>query len=975
MQKSLACFFVLLFCGLQFNTLAQVPALIKDINNPLVNGNPRGMSRVGNTVFFAATDAVHGTELWKTNGTEAGTQMVKDINQIGHSNPSNFVNLNGTVFFLTTNNFVQGVELWKSDGTAAGTQFVANLVLGGNDPSFAQLTACNDRVFYRGFQSVIPPAGPPFLELKLFVTDGTTAGTKVLGNTLNQPRNLTAVGNRLFLSGQSPSSPGGNQLLRTDGNTVVVVKPFDFQGQTESQLPANFVNVNGTLFFSAQNSATNGQQIWKSDGTANGTTPRTNSPFGFTVREMNHVNGTVFFAGSEATPVQLSTAPFLLRLNGLNNITEFPTAGVDNLTPFDGRMVFTQIAQLGSTLSRATVAGAAITNLQSFPVSGSPSQLTVAGTTLFFEAGTEATGLELWKSNAAGTAMVQDFVSGAANANISSICALNSEVIFASYGIGSTIGGNELRKSNGTPNAIVTLLNIGRAGSFPKEFVKMGNLTFFTADDADAGREVWKTDGSFAGTQRVADLIVGTTGSEPGQLTVVTTPGGVQTLFFVAKSPNNGRELFKLENLAGAVPTRISDIIVGAGNSGIEQLTSVNGVLHFTANTNLAGFNQIFKVNAARTAVQSASGNLQSASNLKAMGSTLFFTQSPQNGGPQLWKLGAAAPIKTFATSAGQEYPIPQQLTVVGSRLFFSAPDGIQGRRLWVTNTNATAVSQVSSLNPAELTNFNGRLVFHAPSGNIIGQRSIFRVNVAFTGVETLAIGSSIDGLEAAGSNLYFFQAFQQGLVELSKITVNNNAIVSLKTFPQGNSGVAVQMVAAGNNLFFNMNEATTGNELWKSNGTALGTVLVSDIRPGVGHSNLQSMALCGSDLFFSADNLTHGQEPWRLTNATAAQGDDEGGERSAAAEAQVEEIEAVAAEIRVYPNPAIDFINVDLPENGLTGTLSILSASGQMVRSVQSSEGDTSVRLDVQDLPKGMYLVRWVQSDEQVVVRKVMVQ
>ena len=79
--------------------------------------------------------------------------------------------------------------------------------------------------------------------------------------------------------------------------------------------------------------------------------------------------------------------------------------------------------------------------------------------------------------------------------------------------------------------------------------------------------------------------------------------------------------------------------------------------------------------------------------------------------------------------------------------------------------------------------------------------------------------------------------------------------------------------------------------------------------------------------------------------------------------------------EIKVYPNPAANFVNVDLPENDLTGTLSILFASGQLVRSVQSTEGETSVHMDLQDLQKGVYMVRWVQSDEQVVVKKLVVQ
>ncbi|HAD12552.1 MAG TPA: hyalin, partial [Saprospirales bacterium] len=119
-----------------------------------------------------------------------------------------------------------------------------------------------------------------------------------------------------------------------------------------------------------------------------------------------------------------------------------------------------------SSLSRVGIAGAIVTTIATFPGSGFPSQLTVAGTNLFFEAGTDVMGRELWRSNSAGTVLVQDLVAGAINANISNLCARNSEVLFASDGL----GGNELRKSNGAINGVITILNIGRASSSPKEF-------------------------------------------------------------------------------------------------------------------------------------------------------------------------------------------------------------------------------------------------------------------------------------------------------------------------------------------------------------------------------------------------------------------------------------------------------------------------------------------------------------------------
>jgi ELWxxDGT repeat protein len=327
-------------------------------------------------------------------------------------------------------------------------------------------------------------------------------------------------------------------------------------------------------------------------------------------------------------------------------------------------------------------------------------------------------------------------------------------------------------------------------------------------------------------------LIPGGGSPMPAKLTVVGT-----TLFFTAADAAKGRELWKLENTANAIPKRISDIIVGPGSSGIDNLTDFNGVLHFTASSGQATGDRLFKTNATNTSVAAVGGTMSNADNLMAAGFKLFFTQSPEAGAPQLCKLenGTTTVLRTFDLLLDGQSSIPQKLTAAGDQIFFTAAD------------------------------------------------------------------------------------------------------------------------------------AENGRELWKSDGDT--TMLVSDIRDGVGGANILEIRLAGQNLFLSANNRTHGQEPWFLANAFALQG-------GAAETRLVVPVPLVIADgIKVYPNPTTHFVNVDLPENDRTGTLSIVSASGQLVRSVQSVEGETSIQLDVQDLPKGVYLVRWVQSDEQVVVKKLIVQ
>jgi ELWxxDGT repeat protein len=99
-------------------------------------------------LFFVAWDPEHGAELWKTDGTAAGTALVSDVNPGPDSSRiSGLTAAGGRLYFAATGG-EQGVELWTSDGTAAGTRQVRDIAAGPFSSSPRELTAIGGRLFF-----------------------------------------------------------------------------------------------------------------------------------------------------------------------------------------------------------------------------------------------------------------------------------------------------------------------------------------------------------------------------------------------------------------------------------------------------------------------------------------------------------------------------------------------------------------------------------------------------------------------------------------------------------------------------------------------------------------------------------------------------------------------------------------------------------------------------------------------------------
>ncbi len=139
------------------NGTAAGTVMVRDINPGSAGSYPGNLTNVNGTLFFSATDGVNGVELWKSDGTAGGTVLVKDINPgSAGSNPATLTNVNGTLYFAATDG-TSGVELWQSDGTAAGTVRVMDINPGGAGSYPANLTDSNRTLFFRANDGIHGP--------------------------------------------------------------------------------------------------------------------------------------------------------------------------------------------------------------------------------------------------------------------------------------------------------------------------------------------------------------------------------------------------------------------------------------------------------------------------------------------------------------------------------------------------------------------------------------------------------------------------------------------------------------------------------------------------------------------------------------------------------------------------------------------------------------------------------------------------
>jgi ELWxxDGT repeat protein len=239
----------------------------------------------GPRLVFKGHDFAHGWELWMSDGSGAGTVMLKDLNPgSDYSNPQHIVEFDGRAWFAARD--ADGdYELWVSDGSAAGTERFIDLNGSGSDGAQELETAGNHLFFC---------ATDGSHGLELWSTDGTTGGTEMITETELHyqctDHGMIDFGGQLVFR-QSDDDHGYEPWI-SDGTFAGTHLLFDALPGPESSWPAGFFVAGDNVFFYAYGDSSWGGYLWVSDGTSEGTREAVAGGFGKAV-----THNLLFFVG------------------------------------------------------------------------------------------------------------------------------------------------------------------------------------------------------------------------------------------------------------------------------------------------------------------------------------------------------------------------------------------------------------------------------------------------------------------------------------------------------------------------------------------------------------------------------------------------------------------------------------------------------------------------------------------------------
>jgi len=641
---------------------------------------PQHLTPWGEWCFFAAdADPSSGSnvELWKSDGTVAGTELAADVNPAGSSDPRELVPAGGGLYFSAApgaSGSPGSRGLWKTDGTTAGTELVAG------DPATA---ACDPQnlVDFAGSLLFAAQDAAGLTGIEPWSSDGTGAGTSLVadiaaGEASSLPRWLTSLGSVVLFTAEEAVS--GRELWLTDGTGAGTELIGDLRPGEAGSTPAGLTAVGGEVFFRA-NDGQHGLELWASDGSAAGTALVANLEAGTDsswVRDLTVLGGRVFFAAEDS-------------LYGTELWSSDGTAA-------------------GTTL---------IQDLRPGTAGSMPRQVFSADGFVYFTANDGTTGFELWRCDGVGAPeLVADLNTGGGNSHPHGFVPFLGDVVFFAAADAGDVG---LYRSDGTPPGTVLLEVVDG-----EDLVALGDLLFL-ADD----REIWLSDGTPGGATLVGQTGSDSWGSQPDLLTACG-----ERIYFRGGDTAHGIELWQVkEDRDGWALGAVIDLYAGEESSNPEQLICHNGTLFFTAEDGTHG-RELWRLTpgadpedptVVMVADLNAGPDSSAAGQFVVSGDWVYFTADDGLTGVELWRVhaGTFAVEQVADIEAGPAGGRPRGLLPgpAGGEVLFVADQAAFGAEAWLSDGTPQGTGPVADVvpgpvgsNPRDLAVCGARLFFAA---------------------------------------------------------------------------------------------------------------------------------------------------------------------------------------------------------------------------------------------------------------------
>jgi ELWxxDGT repeat protein len=826
--------------------------MVHDFNVDPKDAAPSGLTAVSEAVFFGVNANSSYSELWKTDGTEAGT--VRLSNESKYIASSSMTAVADRLFYFAGGGGGTKSELWVSDGSIPGTRLVTTVT---NNEAFTPYFGTRGR--YAEFQGDYYFAGSQtvFDDVGLWRSNGTAFGTRQV--THITPRNyasnlglLTPSNNWLFFVAEDDSH--GYEVWKTDGTPEGTSIVADIREGPASSAPDVLTIVGDSLYFFADDGMV-GRSLWRSNGTAAGT-------------------------------VRLASTPGY-------------EPGITQLTAVGSTLFFNLNTQLWKT--DGTVEGTRL--VATIPNSrfGTFLEFVALSDSLIFIAHDDLHGFEPWRSDGTneGTRLVKDLYPGTYPGPYNYVPHSLTRIGDTIFLIGDV---SDLWQTDGTEAGThrVTTFDVLSLQTLPTELTSLDSTLLVVADDALVGNELWRSDGTYSGTTVIKDIRVGTNSSSARAI------GRVGDHLYAEADLNPFLSDVKLWTIDGTpvMPQFVTDLGIIGYPSTILSWASFADRFYYVASHGLpnalsetdgtpSGSHVIkdqFWVNTVRVAgsrmflvgndgglwvsdgttkgtVELLRGrgiDLEALENyLTPLGNDVLFTYRSE-----LWRSDGTPEgtviLKDFNSM------VPKSLTIIDGVVYFTITNRAltltPTRELWRTDGTAAGTVRVKQFSSDPFRSTLGNLTKNGATLFFTADDALWKSDGTELGtVQVKTIPRYGYKLTLVGSKLFFTAPLVNygNVTELwvSDGTSAGTAPVTTGMWDHGQS--PAQLTTVSNTLYFVADDGEAGLELWKTDGTAGGTVLVEDIYPGWRGSEPRNLVADGDTLYFTADDGFHGYELW----------------------------------------------------------------------------------------------------------------